>query len=119
MGTVYRAEQREPVRRDVAVKLIAAGISSRRIVARFDAERQALARMHHPGIAEIYDAGTAPDGRPWFAMELVVRRMPLHGARRRTGARAGRREGRRRLHHRLSVQRVPQHRAFDEISADF
>mgnify|MGYP003663446622 CR=1 FL=1 len=71
MGTVYRAEQSKPVRRVVAVKVIAPGMNSRRIIARFDAERQALARMHHPNIAEIFEAGTAEDGRPWFAMEFV------------------------------------------------
>ena len=71
MGTVYRAEQTEPVQREVAVKVIAPGMSSRRVLARFAAERRTLARMSHPGIAEIYEAGTAADGRPWFAMELV------------------------------------------------
>ena len=71
MGIVYRAEQTQPVRRDVAVKLIAPGMQSLRVIARFEAERQALARMNHPGIAEIHEAGTTADGRPWFAMELV------------------------------------------------
>jgi serine/threonine protein kinase/tetratricopeptide (TPR) repeat protein len=71
MGTVWKAEQRQPVRRTVALKLIKAGMDSAEIVARFDVERQALALMDHPNIARVFDAGTAPNGRPYFVMELV------------------------------------------------
>ena len=71
MGAVYEAEQLEPVRRRVALKVIKLGMDTREIVARFEAERQALALMDHPGIARIYDAGATEDGRPYFAMELV------------------------------------------------
>ena len=71
MGTVYRAEQTEPVKRQVALKLIKTGIDSRSVVARFDAERQALALMDHPNIARVYDGGTTPSGHPFFVMELV------------------------------------------------
>ncbi len=75
-GLVYRAEQEEPVRREVALKLLKRGMDSEQIVARFDAERQALAVMDHPGIATVFDAGTTDDGRPYFVMELV-RGVPL------------------------------------------
>lgn len=71
MGTVYLARQSEPVRRFVAVKLIKAGLDSKAVLARFEAERQALALMDHPNIAKVLDAGATPDGRPYFAMELV------------------------------------------------
>src|SRR5690349_4069311 len=71
MGTVYMAEQTQPVRRTVALKLIKAGMDSRQVLARFGAERQALALMDHPNIARVLDAGTSTDGRPFFAMELV------------------------------------------------
>ncbi|MBL8898348.1 MAG: serine/threonine protein kinase [Planctomycetes bacterium] len=71
MGEVFLAEQREPVQRRVAVKLVKRGMDTREILARFAAERQALARMSHPGIARVYDAGSTADGRPWFAMEHV------------------------------------------------
>ncbi len=70
-GEVWMAEQREPVRRRVAVKLIKPGMDSRPIVARFEAERQALAMMDHANIARIFDAGTTDTGRPYFVMELV------------------------------------------------
>ena len=70
-GEVYMAEQTEPVRRKVAVKIIKPGMDSRRIVARFEAERQALAVMEHPNIARVFDAGATARGRPYFAMELV------------------------------------------------
>jgi eukaryotic-like serine/threonine-protein kinase len=63
MGTVYRADQTEPVRRQVALKLIKIGINSRAVLARFDAERQALALMDHPNIARVYDGGTTATGR--------------------------------------------------------
>ena len=71
MGAVYLAEQREPIRRVVALKMIKLGMSTREIIARFEAERQALALMNHPNIARVFDAGTAEDGRPYFVMEYV------------------------------------------------
>ena len=70
-GTVFVAEQSGPVRRRVALKVIKLGMDSRQVVARFEAERQALALMDHPHIARVFDAGTAPSGRPYFVMELV------------------------------------------------
>lgn len=70
-GVVYRAVQDEPIRRELAIKLLKPGMDSVAVLARFDAERQALARLTHPSIARIYDAGTTPRGRPFFAMELV------------------------------------------------
>ncbi len=70
-GTVFMAEQLEPIRRRVALKLIKPGMDSRLVVARFEAERQALALMDHPNIAKVYDAGSTEDGRPYFVMELV------------------------------------------------
>ena len=72
MGTVYLAEQREPVRRQVALKVIKLGMDTREVVARFQAERQALALMSHPHIAQVFDAGITGDGRPFFAMEYVA-----------------------------------------------
>ena len=71
MGEVWLAEQRTPVRRRVAVKVIKAGMDSAQVIARFDAERQALAVLDHPAIAKIFDGGTTPEGRPYFAMEYV------------------------------------------------
>ncbi len=71
MGTVYMAQQDQPVRRRVAVKVIKRGMDSREIIARFQAERQALALMNHEHIARVFDAGTTDDGRPYFVMELV------------------------------------------------
>ena len=71
MGEVYRAEQLHPLRRQVALKLIKAGMDTRQVLVRFELERQALARMDHPGIARVYDAGVTATGRPFFAMELV------------------------------------------------
>ncbi len=71
MGTVWMAQQTEPVKRTVAVKLIKAGMDSRAVLARFEAERQALALMDHPNIARVFDGGATPDGRPFFVMELV------------------------------------------------
>jgi WD40 repeat protein len=71
MGVVWMAEQKEPIHRRVAVKVIKAGIDSRQILARFEAERQALALMDHPNIARVLDAGTTDVGRPYFVMELV------------------------------------------------
>jgi WD40 repeat protein/serine/threonine protein kinase len=71
MGTVWMAQQVEPVKRAVAVKLVKAGMDSRAVLARFEAERQALALMDHPNIARVLDAGMTADGRPYFVMELV------------------------------------------------
>ena len=71
MGMVYTAEQTEPVRRRVALKVIKAGMDTREVVARFEAERQALAVMDHPSIAKVLDGGATADGRPYFVMELV------------------------------------------------
>src|SRR3954463_3177970 len=71
MGTIYMAEQTRPVRRKVALKIIKLGMDSRQVVARFEAERQALALMDHPNIAKVHDGGTTESGRPYFAMELV------------------------------------------------
>jgi non-specific serine/threonine protein kinase/serine/threonine-protein kinase len=71
MGTVWMAEQQEPVRRLVAVKLIRAGMDDPRLAARFEAERQALALMDHPNIAKVLDAGTTENGRLYFVMDLV------------------------------------------------
>ncbi len=71
MGSVYLASQTEPVKRQVALKLIKTGTDSRGVLARFDAERQALALMDHPNIARIYDGGLTPAGQPFFVMELV------------------------------------------------
>jgi WD40 repeat protein/serine/threonine protein kinase len=70
-GVVYKAEQEEPVRRRVAVKVIKAGMDTRSVIARFEAERQALALMDHPNIATVLDAGSTEVGRPYFVMELV------------------------------------------------
>jgi WD40 repeat protein/tRNA A-37 threonylcarbamoyl transferase component Bud32 len=70
-GAVYVAEQEEPVRRRVALKVIKPGMDSRQVIARFEAERQALAMMDHPNIARVLDAGTTDTGRPYFVMELV------------------------------------------------
>src|SRR5260221_80240 len=71
MGIVYMAEQTHPVQRKVALKLIKAGMDSRQVIARFEAERQALALMDHVNIARVLDAGTTEAGRPYFVMELV------------------------------------------------
>ena len=68
---VYMAEQQKPVRRRVALKIIKPGMDSRQVIARFEAERQALAMMDHPNIARVLDAGCTESGRPYFAMELV------------------------------------------------
>ncbi|MEW6156886.1 MAG: protein kinase [Verrucomicrobiota bacterium] len=70
-GVVYMAEQEEPVRRRVALKIIKLGMDTRSVVARFEAERQALAMMDHPNIARVFDAGATETGRPYFVMELV------------------------------------------------
>jgi len=70
-GVVYVAEQREPVKRRVALKIIKLGMDTRQVVARFEAERQALALMDHPNIAKVLDGGATETGRPYFVMELV------------------------------------------------
>ena len=71
MGTVYLAEQRQPIQRRVALKLVRSGLAGKDVLARFEAERQALALMAHPGIARVLDAGTTADGSPYFVMEYV------------------------------------------------
>jgi serine/threonine protein kinase/tetratricopeptide (TPR) repeat protein len=76
MGSVYLASQTEPVKRQVALKLIKSGMDSKAVLARFEAERQALALMDHPNIARIYDGGVTEKGQPFFVMELV-RGVPL------------------------------------------
>src|SRR5262249_15480646 len=70
-GVVYMAEKEEPVRRRVALKIIKLGMDTRQVIARFEAERQALALMDHPNIAKVHDAGATANGRPYFVMELV------------------------------------------------
>jgi non-specific serine/threonine protein kinase/serine/threonine-protein kinase len=76
MGVVYMAEQTEPVVRKVALKIIKLGMDTRSVVARFEAERLALALMDHPHIAKVFDAGATDSGRPFFVMELV-RGVPI------------------------------------------
>ncbi len=76
MGAVYVAEQEQPLRRKVALKVIKPGMDSRDVIARFEAERQALALMDHPNIAHVLDAGTSDQGRPFFVMELI-RGVPI------------------------------------------
>src|SRR5262245_3312608 len=71
MGSVWRAQQTEPVKRMVAVKLIKSGMDSKAVLARFEAERQALGLREHPNIAKVLDGGATPHGRPFFVMELV------------------------------------------------
>jgi non-specific serine/threonine protein kinase/serine/threonine-protein kinase len=71
MGQVWLAQQTQPVRRRVAIKLIKVGMDTREVVARFESERQALALMDHPAIAKVYDAGSTPEGHPYFVMEFV------------------------------------------------
>lgn len=71
MGAVYMAEQQQPVHRKVALKIIKLGMDTRQVVARFEAERQALALMDHPNISRVFDAGATETGRPYFVMELV------------------------------------------------
>jgi non-specific serine/threonine protein kinase/serine/threonine-protein kinase len=72
MGEVWLAEQKEPVRRRVALKLVKAGMDTREVIARFESERQALALMDHPAIAKVFDAGSTPQGAPYFVMEYVA-----------------------------------------------
>ena len=76
MGEVWAAEQSDPVRRKVALKLIKRGMDTKQVIARFESERQALALMDHPAIAHVFDAGATPKGRPYFAMELI-RGVPI------------------------------------------
>ena len=71
MGVVYMAEQERPVRRRVALKIIKLGMDTEQVIARFEAERQALALMDHPNIARVLDGGTTDTGRPYFVMEMV------------------------------------------------
>src|SRR5262249_7534333 len=71
MGAVFMAEQTRPVQRKVALKVVKPGMDSHQVIARFEAERQALALMDHPNIARVLDAGTTDSGRPYFVMELV------------------------------------------------
>jgi len=71
MGLVYQAEQKKPVKRRVALKIIKPGMDSKQVVARFEAERQALAMLDHPNIAHVFDAGTTSAGLPYFVMEYV------------------------------------------------
>src|SRR5207245_7577937 len=70
-GVVFMAEQLQPIRRKVALKVLKPGMDTRQVVARFEAERQALALMDHPNIAQVFDGGETPSGRPYFVMELV------------------------------------------------
>jgi eukaryotic-like serine/threonine-protein kinase len=72
MGEVWLAEQKEPVRRRVALKLVKAGMNTREVIGRFESERQALALMEHPAIAKVFDAGSTPEGAPYFVMEYVA-----------------------------------------------
>ena len=76
MGVVYLAEQTKPVRRKVALKIIKPGMDTKQVIARFEAERQALAMMEHPSIAKVLDGGATESGRPYFVMELV-RGIPI------------------------------------------
>src|SRR5262245_29658175 len=71
MGVVYKAEQRSPIQRTVAVKIIKLGFDTREVIARFDSERQALARMDHPNVARVLDADSTEGGRPYYVMEYV------------------------------------------------
>lgn len=71
-GVVYQAEQEQPVKRHVALKLIRVGLDHEQVIARFELERQALAMMDHPGIARVLDAGSTPTGRPYFVMQWVI-----------------------------------------------
>ena len=71
MGMVFLAQQEQAIQRQVALKVIKPGMDSKRVIARFEAERQALALLDHPNIAQVYDAGTTNTGRPYFVMEYV------------------------------------------------
>jgi serine/threonine protein kinase len=76
MGTVFMAEQTQPVQRKVALKIIKPGMDSRSIIGRFEQERQALALMDHPNIAKVLDADTTESGRPYFVMERCTANWP-------------------------------------------
>ena len=69
MGVVYHAQQVQPIRRDVALKIIKPGMDTKQVIARFQMERQALAVMDHPNIARVFDAGTTASGNPYFVMD--------------------------------------------------
>ena len=84
MGVVFQAEQLEPVKRLVALKIVKRGLDSKAVLGRFENERQALARMQHPNVARVLDVGTADDGRPYFAMDLIDG-QPIDAFCRRTG----------------------------------
>ena len=75
-GVVYMAEQEEPVKRRVALKVIKLGMDTKSVIARFEAERQALALMDHPNNAKVLDGGATETGRPYFVMELVKEKYP-------------------------------------------
>ena len=77
-GVVFMAKQTQPIQRTVALKIIKPGMDTRQVIARFEAERQALALMDHPNIARVFDAGTTDSGRPYFVMELV-KGVPITG----------------------------------------
>ena len=93
MGSVYLAEQREPIRRRVALKVVKLGMDTAQVLSRFDNERQALAMMDHANIAQIFDAGATTRGRPYFVMEYIegapitqyCDRRPALGLRARAG----------------------------------
>ena len=72
MGTVWRARQEEPIEREVAIKIIKLGMDTRALLSRFEAERQALAALAHPGIAKVFDGGTSASGQPYYVMELIA-----------------------------------------------
>ena len=75
MGEVYHAQQEEPIRREVALKIIKVGMDTKEVLARFESERQALAMMNHPNIAKVFDAGETDNGRPFFVMEYATCRI--------------------------------------------
>ncbi len=68
-GIIYLAEEEHPIKRLAALKVIKPGMDTKQVIARFETERQALAMLDHPNIAQVFDAGTTPEGRPYFAME--------------------------------------------------
>src|SRR5437762_4495644 len=72
MGSVYKAEQRDPIQRIVAIKVIKLGMDTREVITRFESERQALALMNHPNVARVLEAGATDTGRPYFVMEYVA-----------------------------------------------
>ena len=76
-GFVYLGAQHAPVKRTAAIKMLKKGMDSQAILTRFRAEQQAMALMDHPNVAPIFESGTSPDGRPWFAMPLVAG-LPIH-----------------------------------------